>query len=149
MPTLFDQLNLLSNDKFKTLAHATKAVQILHYLIYGSSKTPEDLLIFNKVLCGLPIDTPIPQKIIITKKIKSECQSLLLSIIKQWSALKDTSTESFVHTFLKRNAILTRNNNHWLQKVEIRAIDLLLNNLAWNIHLIKLKWNDYLITTEW
>jgi Contractile injection system tape measure protein len=145
----FTKLGLLNDGTFNSLPNAIKATQLLHYLIYGSSKTPEELLFFNIILCGLPPNTPIPQKIRITKNIKNECQSLLEHVIEQWSALKNTSTQGFVDLFLKRNAILTRNNNTWLLKVEPKAFDVLLDTLPWTINFVKFKWNDYLITTEW
>jgi hypothetical protein len=145
----FVKLGLLSNGTFNNLPDAIKATQLLHYILYGTSKTPEDLLAFNKVLCNLPLNTPIPQKITITKNIKNECQSLLKHVIEQWSALKNMSTKSFVHSFLKRDANLKKNNNAWLLKVENKAFDVLLDTLPWSINFVKFTWNDYLITTEW
>jgi Contractile injection system tape measure protein len=149
LPFLFAELGLLSEGKFNSLPDAIKATQILHYIIYGSSKTPEYLLAFNKILCGLPLNTPIPQKITITKKIKTECQSMLDQVIERWSALKNTTVHGFVQSFLHRNAVLTKNNNDWLLKVETKAFDVLLDTLPWSVNFIKLKWNDYLINTEW
>jgi hypothetical protein len=145
----FTKMGLLSNGTFNSLRTTIKATQLLHYLLYGTTRTPEDLLFFNKILCGLPLNTPIPQKIIITKNIKTECHSLLIHVIEQWGTLKNISAESFVHSFLKRNAILTKNNNGWLLKVENNAFDILLDTLPFHVNFIKFTWNDYLITTEW
>ena len=97
----------------------------------------------------MPLNSAIPQKIIITKKIKTECQSLLENVIERWSALKNTSSKGFVLSFLQRNAILTKNNKDWLLRVESKSIDVLLETLPWSVNIVKLKWNDYLINTEW
>lgn len=149
LPFLFTELGLVSKGKFNSLPDAIKATQILHYIVYGSSKTPEYLLVFNKIICGLPLNTPIPAKITITKKIKAECQSMLEQVIERWNALKNTTIPGFVQSFLQRNAVLTKNNNDWLLKVETKAFDVLLDTLPWSVNFIKLKWNDYLINTEW
>jgi hypothetical protein len=149
LPFFFAELGLMNDGKFNSMFDAIKAAQVLHYIIYGSSKTPEYLLVFNKILCGLPLNTPIPQKIIITKKIKTACQSMLEQLVERWSALKNTTAKGFVHSFLQRNAVLTKNNNDWLLKVEAKSFDVLLDTLPWSVNFIKMKWNDYLINTEW
>jgi Contractile injection system tape measure protein len=145
----FAELGLLKEGTFKSGDDAIKAAQILHYIVYGVAKTPEYMMVFNKVLCGIPINTALPIKLNITKKIKLEIQSLLENVILRWTALKNTSPQGFVHSFLQRKAILTKNENGWLLKVETKSIDVLLDTLPWNISMIKLKWNGYLIHTEW
>jgi Contractile injection system tape measure protein len=145
----FAELGLLKEGTFKSGNDAIKAAQILHYIVYGVAKTPDYMMAFNKVLCGIPINTAMPLKLNSTKKIKLEIQSLLENVILRWTTLKNTSPQGFVHAFLQRNAILTKNENGWLLKVETKSIDVLLDTLPWNISMIKLKWNGYMIHTEW
>jgi Contractile injection system tape measure protein len=130
-------------------SEAIKASLLLHYIVYGTTKTPEYTMVFNKILCGIPLNTAMPLKINITQKIKTETTLLLENVILRWNALKNTSPAGFKNSFLQRNAVLTKTENGWLIKVEAKSIDVLLDTLPWNINMVKLKWNSYLIHTEW
>lgn len=149
LPYFFNEMGLMKEGVFKDLRAAVKAVQLLHYIVYESSKTPEYMLPLNKVLCGVDISTPVPASFTVTKKLKQERQTMLEIVIQRWAALGNTSVAGLNNTFLKRNGMLYKKENDWLLKPEPASFDMLLDKLPWNINFIKLKWAGYNLHTEW
>jgi len=56
LPRFFRSLGLLEDKQFVDEAAAHRAAGLLQYLADGQPEAPEYLLIFNKILCGLPWD---------------------------------------------------------------------------------------------
>ena len=82
------------------------------------------------------------------KEIKA-CEELLTGVVKNWTALKNTSLDGFREAFLKREGKLTRNDNEWLLKIEQKAYDILLDKLPWSINIVKLPWMSGIMHVEW
>lgn len=146
---LFEDLNLVKDNLWIDFQSQQKAAFILQYLVSGNSEIGEHELPLNKILCGLEIDGFISSIDELTTEIKSECDHLLLQVIKHWSALKNTGIESFRETFLKRNGKLSRIDNGWLLQVEHRGVDILLSHLPWGIGIIKTPLMEDLLYVEW
>lgn len=149
LPYFFDALALTKNGVFKNERHAVKAAQVLHYIVSGKRNTPEYLLPLNKIICGVPLDTPVPARLTITGKIKTEAANLVDNVLSRCPAFRNTSAAGFTGTFLNRDGILRKNENDWTLFVEPKAFDMLLDDLPWGINFIKMKWNDYILHTEW
>ena len=121
----------------------------MQYIVDGGEASPEFVLVFNKLICGMPISDPLDLFIILTKEEKKEADQFLESINSKWKEMKNTSVDTFRKSFLKREGTLTFDEKNWKLNVESNPIDVLLKKLPWGISLIKFHWIDYIIYVEW
>lgn len=149
LPRFFDVLELLNDKVFSMEESAEHAALILQYIATGETEMPEYELTLNKILCGLPIDTPLPGSLIISQNEQDEVQNLLTSAIEHWKALKGTSVNGLRQAFLNRPGLLTEESNGWSLYVERITADVLIDHLPWSISIIKLPWNTKPIYVEW
>jgi hypothetical protein len=124
-------------------------VHLLKFLATGQKKVPEYALVFEKILCGLPADMPVPLDVILTDEEIAESESLLKAVITHWNVLKNTSTDGLRESFIKRDGLLTRKENGWLLQVERKTLDVLLDSIPWGFSTISLVWTRDLIFVEW
>jgi len=148
-PAFFKQLKLLDDGKFTSKDNQVKAVFLLHYLCTGTEEAPEYILPFNKILCGLPSEEPLPSYLSLNENEKNECRELLSEVIYNWQKLGNSSIEALQEAFLNREAILSYENNGWKLLVERKGYDVLIDSLPWSFSHTKLSWMQDLITTEW
>lgn len=125
------------------------AIHLLHYLSTGGEQGMEHELTFEKFLCGIPLDKPINRKVELSDQDKLECNDLLKSMISNWSALKNTSQEGLRQTFIQRNGKLDLQKLPNKLYVERKTLDILLDNLPWNISMVKLPWMKEILFVEW
>ena len=151
LESFFKELNLVKEGHFETEAKGAKAMHLLHYLATGIEHPEEPLLVLPKVLCGVPIETPLPKELQLLENEKKECSNLLGAAIRNWPALKRTSPDGLRDGFLRREGILYPpvNRSMWLLKVEQKAQDLLLDRLPWGFAITKLPWMSLPLQTEW
>jgi len=145
----FTHLNLLDGNEWKDTESTVRAVHLLRFLATGQKTSPEYSLVFEKILCGLPPDTPVPLDIVLTDGEIAESESLLKAVITHWSALKNTSIDGLRESFIKRDGLLTRKENGWLLQVERKTLDVLLDSIPWGFSTISLVWTRDLIFVEW
>jgi len=127
-----------------------RAAGLLHYLATGRAEIYEYELGLIKVLLGLTPETPLLVcEGVITAEDKRECEALLVSVIKHWGALKNTSADGLRTSFLTRPALMREKDNSWRLKVERRSYDILLDQLPWGVSLVKLPWMKQPLFTEW
>jgi len=148
-PIFFKELGLLQNGTFTKDTNKIKAVFLLHYLCTGKEEVPEFILPLNKILCGIPLEDPLPSLVALTIDEKNECAELLSEIINNWQRLGNSSIENLREAFLNREGILSYENNGWKLQVERRGYDVLLESLPWSFKHIKLSWMQDLIVTQW
>ncbi|MDF2432441.1 MAG: hypothetical protein JWP44_2072, partial [Mucilaginibacter sp.] len=91
--SFFKELNLLDGDGWKNPESAHRAVHLLKFLSHGQTTMPEYSLVFEKILCSLPVDEPVPLHIVLEETEMEEGLSLLKAVITHWRALKNTSVE--------------------------------------------------------
>jgi hypothetical protein len=145
----FKRLRLLKQGKFVNPGAHRKALFLIHYLATGTTSAEEHELVIPKVLCAYPLPETVETNIRLSKKERSEAESMLMAAILQWGILKHTSPDGLREGFLKRNGkLFTRNDNLYLQ-VEAGSIDMLLDHLPWNLGLIRFSWLDGLLRVEW
>jgi hypothetical protein len=131
-----------------TTAHQ-KALYLLHFLATGEAMAEEYELVIPKMLCAYPLQKPVDKDVRISDEEKEEAGHLLKEAIRQWEVLKSTSPSGFREGFLQRNGkLLTRNDQLYLQ-VEANSLDVLLDQLPWNLSIIKLPWMKKMIKVEW
>lgn len=146
LPALFTKLKLLNNS---TITDIDKAVCIVHFLASGTDVLGELELGLAKVLCGVEMKAVIDTSAVVDDFCKEEANNLLLSVVEHWSILKDTSVSGLQESFLQRDGKLIYKDNEWNLHVEQRPYDMVLQNLPWNISMIKLSWMPHLLRAEW
>ena len=149
IPTLFEKAGLVSDKEFESDEKQMRAVQLLQYCAGGSENIPEYLLVLPKILCGIKVDEPIENNLLLTEEEKELVKSLLENVITQWSILGETNVEGLQQTFLERNGALRMSNERWELEVEKRPFDMLLDKIPWTYSLIKYEWMDKPLSTLW
>lgn len=149
IPSLLETCGLVRNNAFTDEEAAERAVLLLQYAADGRQEIPEYELPLNKILCGLPVDTPVATAFEPTAKEKAAVQDLLETIITGWGALKGSSTEALQMNYLQREGTLAPKGDHFQLHVERRTRDVLLERLPWGIWVIKLPWMHQILYTEW
>jgi hypothetical protein len=151
-PRLFEVLGLLDGDAFVDEAARYRAVHCLVYLSDGHTENEEHEWVLNKLLCGVPIDEPVPPAKPLDA-IKATLDSLLTAVIAHWNALGSTSPDGLRQTFLRRIGRLVEHEAyegaHWRMKVQPGPYDVLLDRLPWSYGTIKLPWMQGAIHVDW
>jgi hypothetical protein len=149
LPALFKHLNYLGKNNFTSPNTAYRALLLLQYAATGQKNNQEYTLQLNKLLCGIIPNDPVP----VWKRLKAEemkeADELLLAIINNWAALKNTSIEGLRNSFLQRKGLLFENEHNWTLQIEKKAYDVLLDSIPWAFNLIKLTWMKKAIHVEW
>jgi hypothetical protein len=145
----FEELALMEHAKFITDIHQEKAVLITQFLVSGETEAEESQLPLNKILCGWPMNKPLRKDMFLDDNEKEIAEDFLKEIIKNWSALKNTSIAGLRETFLLREGILRENKQKRTLKIERKTVDILRDSLSWPISIIKLPWMDKILYVEW
>lgn len=147
LPQFFQALGIVEND---SLIQPERALCLLHYLSTGETNAPEFELILPKILCNIPLETPVASDIEFTEIELDEANMLLEAVIRHWEALRNTSPDSLRGTFLTRAGKLSvRDDGDWLLLIESKTYDVLLEHLPWGISMIKLPWMKQMLWVEW
>lgn len=145
----FKELGLLDHEKFLNNVSRDVAVHLLHYLATGKEHAADFDLVFEKYLCGMHVSQFTYRFVTLSEQMKREADTLLQSVIKHWSVLKNTSVEGLREGFLQRKGKLVLVGNSARIIMEQNTLDILLQQVPWNISLLKLPWMDHLIHIEW
>ena len=146
---LFGRLQLTDGKVFLGDKEQARAVQLTEYLVTGRQDVEEYALSLNKLLCGAPLDFPVPPRIELTDEEVDLCQKMLQGVIRNWEKMKSTRPKTFQETFLRREARLYRLEDRWELSVERKAYDVLLDTLPWNISMIQLNWMPQRLVVHW
>jgi len=125
------------------------AVQTLHFIATGNEDFFEDNMLLEKFLCGISLTKSVPVQSLLNAGIKEEANKLLESVIMHWEAIGNTSPAGLREGFVLRDGKLIRKDNGYKLVVERKTLDILLDQLPWNISLVKLPWKDELLYVEW
>ncbi|MFK7907511.1 MAG: contractile injection system tape measure protein [Chitinophagales bacterium] len=145
----FNYLGMLEENKFKDEETAHRGVLLLQFLATGFSESPEHELVLNKLLCGLPLNTPVPLKIEMTEKETQISEQMLQGVIQNWKRLNNMTAGNFRGSFLLREGKLEEKEKFWQLKVEKKAWDLLLKTLPWGFSIVRIPWMEKMINVEW
>ncbi len=149
LTSLFKRLQLLKDSGFANKEAQQKSIYLVHYLAAGTVDAEEHELVVPKVLCEWPISLPVEKNVEITQEELNEADNMLEAAIEQWPVLKNTSISGLREGFLQRNGkIFTKNEKMQLQ-VEANSLDVLLDQLPWNISIIKLSWMKAILRVDW
>lgn len=145
----FMESGLLDGDYFKDDEARATAVHLLHYLATGQEQVPDFNLLFEKYLCGMEPARITSRYITLTAKMKTEAEDMLTAVLKHWTVLKSTSMDGLREGFLQRKGKWISNEDSYRIIVERNTLDILLQQIPWNISLIKLPWLKYIIHVDW
>lgn len=147
LPQFFSALGIVLEGR---LVQPGRALCLLYFLATGQSVTPEYELVLPKILCGVPLLTPVETRLELTEPEKEEATTLLKSVIHHWEALRDTSPDGLRGSFLLRKGkVSLREDGTWLLQVEPNSMDILMEQLPWGISMIKLPWMKTWLHVEW
>lgn len=136
-------------DDNNTLLNKELAAHILHYTATKRENDYEHLMLFEKFLCGIPLQQSIQKEVTIDDKHKQQVEEMLASAVHHWTALKNTSTAVLRSEFLQREGKLDWSESNPKLTIERKMQDLLLEKIPWNISIIKIPWIQKLIYTQW
>jgi hypothetical protein len=137
---LLERLDLVEGNEFKNAECQLEAVHYLQYMVTGLSKTEENFLALNKVLCGLPLVTPVTDGIEITDNQKNLIAGLINAAISYWPSIGNTSVDGFRGNWLVRDGLLVEKDERWELTLEKRAYDILINKSPFSFLIIKYPW---------
>lgn len=146
---LFERLWLIQDGNYIDEDSQSDATQYLQYLATGNSVAEETFLSLNKILCGLPISSPLKTSITITQENSELIEGLIKAAIGHWQVIGDSSVEGFRGNWLVRDGLLTEYQDHWELMVEKRAYDLLINQAPFSFSIIMFPWMEKPIHVDW
>lgn len=144
---LFQNCNLL--DDKNAINNKELAVHILHYAATKQENDYEYTMLFEKFLCGLPLEYPIKREVNIEEYQKNHIEELLTAVVNHWSALKNSSTDILRTEFLQREGKLDLLDANPKLTIERKTQDILLDKIPWNISIVKIPWIEKIMYTEW
>ncbi|MGY4829203.1 contractile injection system tape measure protein [Sphaerotilaceae bacterium SBD11-9] len=149
LPRLWGMLKLTHEGAFVDESAATRAVQLLQFIVTGRTETPEHALVLNKLLCGLPLEAPVAREIELREGEQGAIEGMLQAVIGHWKGLGKTSVSGLRETFLQRPARLSYHDDGWRLQVAQRPFDMLLDQLPWGYATLKFAWMEKVIHVDW
>lgn len=149
---IFHAHHLLTEDKkeFLDKAAKTRAAHFIQYLTDKELDAPEEKMVFNKLLVGLPIDEPLePLETPLSDDEMDTCEFVMNALCERWTVMKSAGSDYVRKTFLMREGRLQRNGENWTVRVEQTGIDILKNKIPWGTNPIRLPWLTYTIDVDW
>ncbi len=146
---LFSTLNLTEKNKFVSEDAQIRAVHLLQYIATGKTEHPENDLVLNKILCGLPVSTPVPMDVGLSEEELKMASGLLSGAIANWTKMKTMSPDSLRGTFLLREGTIKEEADRWRLKAEKGSFDILLKTLPWAFNFVRYSWLPKFIMVEW
>ena len=127
-----------------------RAVCLLHHLATGETVTPEHHTTLGKILCGIPLEQPVPAEVELTNAEIAEATVLLEAVVANWGALGGASPDGLREGFLQRDGVLSVDDwGDWLLRVERKSIDVLHDALTWPVSMVALPWMARRIVVDW
>ncbi|WP_431262527.1 contractile injection system tape measure protein [Roseateles chitinivorans] len=149
LPRLFSMLGLADTRAFIGPEAASRAALLLQALATGHAAAPEPELALNKLLCGLPLDAPLPRLIDLSEAEREAIDGLLVAVIQHWRILGTTSPDGLRGSFLRRDGHLERRDDAWQLSVVPGPFDMLIDQLPWGYATLRHPWMERVIHVEW
>lgn len=144
---LFVNCELLNKDN--TINDPELAAHLLHYIATAKEQDYEHEMVFEKLLCNIPINQTINRNIILSEALKKHSNEMLQAALDNWPVMKNSSIALLQNEYLQRpgKIILCGDNPKVL--VERKTQDILLDKITWNIGVVKLAWKNKIIFVDW
>lgn len=149
--SFFSTLKMMDPEKkqFASLAMQERAVHLLKCMTGYKGPHYGHLLTLEKMICGLPFTYPVSKDFEIRPEEEQEIENLLSAVCQHWKPLKKSTKESLQQSFILRHGTLEYADSAWIVRVEGSAIDILLEDLPWEISTILFPWLEPMIFVEW
>jgi hypothetical protein len=149
LPTLFEARGLLVEGRFAGDAEQARAVFLVATLAAGEAARTEPELVIPKLLCGWPLEEPLPRTPTLSAADRDEANDLMAALVAQWTALGRSSPEAVRETFLTRPGRLSDSGAAWRLDVERSGTDVLVARLPWSLSVIRLPWMARPLHVDW
>ncbi|MCW2247930.1 hypothetical protein M2352_003564 [Azospirillum fermentarium] len=154
LPMLFDRLGVLTpgddgTPRITGAEAASRAVHRLQYLADGRCGAPEPALVLNKLLCGLPLVTPIAAAAPMTDDDRTLCDGLLRAVIGNWPIISNTSPAGLQETFVQREGRLEFTGDQWTLTVQRKTVDVLFDRMPWSVAVVYHRWMEGPLHVTW
>ncbi|UMB76137.1 hypothetical protein FXN80_18995 [Dickeya fangzhongdai] len=149
LPRLLTKLALVQDGAFPQPDARHQAIHCLQYLVDRGQNCAEYQLALNKLLCGLPLNAPLPLTLPPDAAARDTLDALLDALLQHWNALGHTSVDGLRQTFLQREGTLWRQADSWKLEVVPGPFDMLLDRLPWGYSTIKYPWMDRPLHVVW
>ena len=147
---LFQNLELVDEKgRFVSGLARVHAVHLLRYVTGFEDEHLGHRLLLEKALCGLPLSYSIPEEWEATPREKEETEGMLSALLSYWPTLRKSSIDALQRGFIQRAGTIGIEEGGFVVHVEGSAMDLLLEELPWEISFILLPWLDKPILVEW
>jgi hypothetical protein len=147
LPQFFSALGIAEKAR---LLQPDRALSLLHYLTTGQTVAPEYELVLPKILCDVPLGTPVESQVELTAAEQEESIALLEALIRHWGALRNSSPDGLRGAFLLRpGKVSLQDDGDWYLQIESRTHDILLDQLPWGLSMIKLPWMGKMLRVAW
>jgi hypothetical protein len=147
LPQFFSALGIAEKTR---LLQPDRALSLLHYLATGQTVAPEYELVLPKILCDVPLGTPVESQVELTAAEQEESIALLEALIRHWGALRNSSPDGLRGAFfLRPGKVSLHDDGDWWLQIESRTHDILLDQLPWGLSMIKLPWMGKMLRVAW
>ncbi|OHT43391.1 contractile injection system tape measure protein [Flavobacterium tructae] len=144
---LFGNCGLLRKDN--TISDPETAAHLLHYIATDREQDYESQMLFEKVLCNIPINRPINRNIILSEELKDQGKEMLQAVLDNWPIMKNSSIALLQNEYLQRPGKIILSEDNPKVIVERKTQDILLDKINWNLGIVKLAWKDKIIFVDW
>ena len=150
LTNLFDRLGYLDEEQgFRNMHTRERAVHLLRFMAGFKPPYYDHQLTLEKVMCDLPLAFPVSLDVELETEEKEEARQVLEAVCQYWTPLNGTSPEGLQRSFMLRQGTIAFEDDTWIIRVEGQALDILLDDLPWEISLLLLPWKEEMIMVEW
>ncbi|PMY35969.1 hypothetical protein C1Y35_21985 [Pseudomonas sp. GW456-L14] len=149
LPGLWRQVDLLEEQQFNSPQAQLEAVCWLDGLVWGDEAMAEWRTPLSKLLCGLPLESPLVPWSTPEPEVREQLQDWLAAIPAQLPGLQRCQANDLRSLFLQRPGQLLQTRSGWQLSVETDASDFLLSQLPWALDFIRLPWMEQPLQVKW
>ncbi len=147
--SLFEIAGLMNEGEFIDATSQVRALHVLQYLVWGKEQHPEHQMVLDKILCGVPLDTPVDRFIRLTEQEKEACFKTVEMVCKSWRGMTETTLVALQESFLQRKGKLSSSSLGWKLIIEKNTLDILLQRLPYGMGVLRFPWMEKLLWVEW
>jgi Contractile injection system tape measure protein len=163
--TFLSRTGHIENREFISDRAKEEAAVLLQLLVTGmpdQDKSDEDSeinwfeehqLLLNKILVGLPLETPLPGLSAFSRDeleaFSAEADKAVQHAINSWPLLSRTTVAAFRKMFLEHEGRLSAGSGGWDLQIERDSFDVLIDKLPWPISIIRHPWSEKTLYVTW
>lgn len=148
LPELFKELGLWHKGQFTHPQARQNAVYWLDEFVWADQQYAEERLPLNRLLFGLPLNTPLQWELpgAHERQVMQQWLSLLPQRLSAWKRLGPMDIRQL---FLQRRGWLSASTERNLLYVQPETYDVLLAEWAWPTNMLMLPWLEQPLAIQW